>query len=132
MNRRDKSRAADRDDGADLMRIRALLCRLEAALDGIGNPRAASIGALNTRFATDPAAAWREIDGNAWWAGAGSLAADCMADNPGLTETQWQAEVRALRALLIEIAELLRARGQTNPGLSSWLLAFHNWNDSGV
>lgn len=135
MRRRARGRAqapACRDDGEDLARICLLLERLQTAFAQIGNPRAESIGALRQRFATDPAAAWREIDSNAWWAGAGSLAADCMADNPGLTATQWQAEIRALRDLLIEIGTLLRDRGETNPGLESWLLAFQTWNDSGI
>jgi hypothetical protein len=131
--RRDKhKRAASRDDDADIGRVRTLLERLHALLTRIGNARAASIDALSARFAADPAGAWREIDGNGWWAGAGSIAADSMADNPGIADSQWQAEICEFRELLIEIGEILRARGDTNPGLSSWLLAFRNWLDSGV
>jgi hypothetical protein len=40
--------------------------------------------------------------------------------------------VRELRELLIEIGEPLLARSTYNPGISSWLLAFRSWNDSGV
>ena len=113
---------------ADVERLCAELAQLQALLLRIGNPRAAEVGALRERFATDPDQAWREIDGNAWWAGAGSLAADTMADNPGLPAHEWDAEVRQFRELLIEVAEILRARGIVNPGLASWLLAFRNWN----
>ena len=74
----------------------------------------------------------RRLDANDWWAGAGSLAAETMGDNPGLPETLWQSEVREFRELMIEIGEVLRARGAANPGIASWLLAFNNWNASGV
>jgi hypothetical protein len=94
----------------------------------MGSSRAADVAALRARFDEDPAQAWRDIDSNAWWAGAGSLAAETMTDNPGLAESEWDTQVRAFRELMIEIAEVLRARGIANPGLSSWLLAFRNWN----
>jgi hypothetical protein len=115
-------------DAADVVRVADSLVQLEALLQRIGNPRATEVAALRERFASDPAQAWREIDSNTWWAGAGSLAADTMADNPGLPAHAWEDEVRGFRALLIDIAEVLRSRGLANPGLSSWLLAFRNWN----
>jgi hypothetical protein len=74
----------------------------------------------------------RRLDANDWWAGAGSLAAETMADNPGWPDALWRTEVRAFRALLIEIGEILTARGASNPGRASWLLAFHNWNASEI
>jgi hypothetical protein len=76
--------------------------------------------------------AWRQLDGNAWWAGTGSLAAETMADNPGLTDTEWAMEIRAFRSLMIEIGDCLLANGAANPGIGSWLLAFNNWNASEV
>jgi hypothetical protein len=80
----------------------------------------------------DVPAFWRVIDGNAWWAGVGSIAAETLGDNPGLHQTQWDATVRELRACLVEIGEVLLARNPHNPGISSWVLAFRNWNDSEV
>ena len=74
----------------------------------------------------------QRLDANDWWAGAGSLAAETMGDNPGWPEAIWQAEVGEFRELMIEIGEELRARGAANPGIASWLLAFNNWNASGV
>ncbi|TVQ85748.1 MAG: hypothetical protein EA400_14790 [Chromatiaceae bacterium] len=112
--------------------LKAALTALAALLARIGNPRTATVAALCREFDQDPAAAWRALDSNAWWAGAGSLAAASMADNPGLDPHLWQAETRAFRDLLSQIAELLRRRGPTNPGLESWLLAFRNWQHSGI
>jgi hypothetical protein len=37
-----------------------------------------------------------------------------------------------MRELFIAIGESLMARGGENPGVSSWVLAFRNWNASGV
>jgi hypothetical protein len=110
----------------------AALNRLAELLERIGSPRAGEVAALPARFAQDPADAWRTLNANAWCAGAGSLAAETMGDNPGLDPYQWQNDVRELRELLIEIGETLQRRGEPNPGLGSWLLAFHNWNDAGV
>ena len=55
-----------------------------------------------------------------------------MVDNPGLLDAVWQSEIREFRALMIEIGEVIRARGAANPGIASWLLAFNNWNAAGV
>jgi hypothetical protein len=121
-----------RNDEQDQARTLAALKRLAELLEHIGSPRAQEVAALPIRFAQDPAGAWRALNANAWWAGAGSLAAETMADNPGLDRSQWQNDVRQLRELLIEIGETLQARGEPNPGLGSWLLAFHTWNDAGV
>jgi hypothetical protein len=131
--RRPAAAARDaRDPIADERRVIAALARLAALLGRIGHPRADEVAALHARFGDDPAAAWKTLNSNAWWAGAGSLAAETMADNPGLDPHHWQAEVREFRELMIDIAEVLRARGEPNPGLGSWLLAFRSWNDSAV
>ena len=55
-----------------------------------------------------------------------------MNSNPGLPEDLWLQEVRYMRELLIDVGEALMARGGENPGVSSWVLAFRNWNASGV
>jgi hypothetical protein len=98
----------------------------------MGHPRAAEVSAALGLADRDLPAFWRAIDGNAWWAGAGSLAAETLGDNPGLPGFQWQDAVRELRTCLIEVGETLMTRSPHNPGIPSWILAFRNWNDSQV
>jgi len=130
--RKTMRRPEPQHDAQNQARALAALKRLRELLERIGSPRADEVAALSGLFAQDPADAWRRLNANDWWAGAGSLAAETMTDNPGLDPYQWQNDVRELRELLIEIGESLQARGDPNPGLGSWLLAFHNWNDAGV
>ncbi|NBC11877.1 MAG: hypothetical protein GVY09_00750 [Gammaproteobacteria bacterium] len=130
--RRTARTPAPRDEAADRRQARGLLARLAALLRRIHHPRAAEVDALLATFDTDPATAWQRLDGNAWWAGAGSLAAESLVEPEALPAAERAAAMHEFRALLIDLAELLRARGPTNPGLSSWLLAFRNWNASGV
>ncbi|WP_295880703.1 hypothetical protein [uncultured Thiohalocapsa sp.] len=130
--RRASTNRPGRDDAADRAQARALLARLAALLRRIEHPRADEVDALRAGFDTDPATAWRTLDGNAWWAGAGSLAAESLVEPTALEPAERTAAMQEFRALLIDLAELLRARGPTNPGLSSWLLAFRNWAASGI
>ncbi len=108
------------------------LSQLADLLDRIEHPRAADVHGLSVLMQTSPQQALAQLDGNDWWAGAGSLAAETMADHPELPAALWQQEVREFRALMIEIGEALRAQGVRNPGIDSWLLAFSNWNASEV
>jgi hypothetical protein len=131
--RRPRERARPRrDEAADQRYAQDLLTRLAALLRDIQHPRAGEVAELLATFDTNPTAAWRQLDGNAWWAGAGSLAAESLLEPTALPHTERTAAMQAFRSLLIDLAELLRARGPTNPGLSSWLLAFRNWDASGV
>ncbi|MDH3559616.1 MAG: hypothetical protein OEN52_01520 [Gammaproteobacteria bacterium] len=75
---------------------------------------------------------YRELNSNRMWGGAGSIANQALADNPGLDEQSWQAEIREFRELMIELGSHLQARGNEYPDISSWLLAFNNWNQSGL
>ena len=59
--------------------------------------------ALSALSGAAPGQTLQRLDANDWWAGAGSLAAETMGDNPGLPEAVWQTEVRAFRELMIEI-----------------------------
>jgi hypothetical protein len=108
------------------------LHRLGELLERIGHPRAAEVQSLSIELRETPDQALARLDSNDWWAGAGSLAAETMADQPALPAQRWQQDVREFRSLMIEIGETLRARGAHNPGIDSWLLAFHNWNASEV
>ncbi|NCC27709.1 MAG: hypothetical protein EOM22_06025 [Gammaproteobacteria bacterium] len=113
-------------------RLLSALTHLAELLARIGHPRAAEVSGLITLFPEAPERVRHRLDANDWWAGAGSLAAETMADNPGLSEALWRHEVREFRELMIEIGENLQAEGAANPGISSWLLAFNNWNASEV
>jgi hypothetical protein len=123
---------APRDEQADRRQARDLLARLAVLLRRLAHPRAEEVEGLEALFDTDPITAWRRLDGNAWWAGAGSLAAEALVEPTALPAAERTAAMQDFRALLMDLAELLRARGPTNPGLSSWLLAFRNWEGSGV
>lgn len=122
--------------GEEVLRERAeaVLAQLAELLEQLQHPRAAEVRTLARRFAGEPESVWRAINSNDWWAGAGSLAAETMADNPAeLDPHRWQLQVRHFRELLSELAEVLQARQrEPNPGLGSWLLAFRNWNASDV
>jgi hypothetical protein len=120
------------DETNEHVRVQHLLHCLAELLEGLGHPRAEEVAHLAGQFSESPAKVWQAIDGNDWWAGAGSLAAETMADNPGLEEPLWQQEARRFRTLLIELGEILQARGEPNPGLGSWLMAFQHWNASEV
>jgi len=112
--------------------LSSALSRLAELLARIDHPRAAEVRALSALLRTAPDQALQQLDANDWWAGVGALAAETMGDNPGLPDAIWQTEVREFRELMIEIGQVLRARGAANPGIASWLLAFNNWNASGV
>jgi hypothetical protein len=66
------------------------------------------------------------------WGGAGSVANEALADNPGMDELLWQAEIREFRQLMIDLGRELQRRGHAHPDMQSWLLAFSNWNQSGL
>lgn len=76
-------------------------------------------------------ALYRELNSKHMWGGAGSLANEALADNPGIEEWIWNAEIQQFRELMIELGEHLMQRGNAYPDISSWLLAFNNWNQSG-
>ena len=66
------------------------------------------------------------------WGGAGSVANEALADNPGMNELLWQVETREFRHLMIDLGRELQRRGHVHPDMQSWLLAFSNWNQSGL
>jgi hypothetical protein len=80
----------------------------------------------------DEAALYRELNSKRMWGGAGSIANQALADNPGINEWVWREEIREFRELMIELGNHLQQRGNAYPDISSWLLAFNNWNQSEV
>lgn len=66
------------------------------------------------------------------WGGAGSVASEALVSNPGFEEWIWHAEIQQYRELMIALGEHLMHRGDAYPDISSWLLAFNNWNQSDV
>jgi hypothetical protein len=112
--------------------ISELLERLHGLLVRIRHPRADEIASLGRLYQSDKTRFWQEINANSLWAGAGSLAADTMMDNPGLSDAEWDSTVREFREMLAGIGEEILTRDDANPGISSWVLAFRNWNASEV
>jgi hypothetical protein len=110
---------------SELERLRLLLERLE-------HPRAGEIADLIELCRAGDERFWRRINADAIWAGAGSLAAETLADNPGLATPLWEMEVREFRELLVAIGTELLARERPNPGIQAWIMAFESWNASGV
>ncbi len=78
---------------------------------------------------TDEAAFWRGLDSGALWAGAGSVANQALAANPGLPEPVWAAQQAQLREGLAAIARALQARARetgrpAHPDLDFWRSIF--------
>ncbi len=76
----------------------------------------------------DEAALYKELNSKHMWGGAGSVANEALADNMGREEWIWQSEIQDYRELMIALGEHLMSRGNAYPDISSWLLAFNNWN----
>ena len=66
------------------------------------------------------------------WGGAGSIANEALANNPGVDDWIWRAQIREFRELMIELGMHLKSRGNAYPDISSWLLAYSNWNQSDI
>jgi hypothetical protein len=93
---------------------------------------AAWLAAVIECCAADETRCYRALNSKRMWGGAGSVANEALADNPGVDEWTWQAQIREFRELMIELGTHLQARGDAYPDIASWLLAFSNWNQSGV
>lgn len=107
-----------------------LLERIAEQLDAHPDDHASWLRDVTALFEADPEEGWRRLNSKRMWGGAGSVANAAMDDNPGMDATLWDLHVRELRSLLIELAEQLKARGQTYPDIDFWLSAFTSWNQS--
>jgi len=83
-------------------------------------------------YGNDETRFYQALNSKRMWGGAGSIANQALADNPGMDETVWLQEIRRFRELMIELGTHLQERGSAYPDISSWLLAFSNWNQSGI
>lgn len=106
------------------------LARLAEILDSHGGDAAAWLRAVDDQFDRDPTAAYAALNSKRMWGGAGSVANEALADNPGVRPAQWDREIREFRALMIDLAEHLKARGAHYPDIDFWLAAFINWQQS--
>ena len=112
--------------------IHTTLKRIHAILQHHPGDSADWLGSVIARYREDESGFYRALNSKRMWGGAGSIANQALADNPGLDETVWHDEVRQFRELMIELGNHLRERGDAYPDISSWLLAFSNWNQSGI
>ena len=114
------------------MDVQTTLHRIRDLLENYPGESAAWIGSVIELGARDEVRFYRELNSKRMWGGAGSIANEALADNPGREERIWRTEIRELRELMIELGSHLQARGNEHPDISSWLLAFSNWNQSEV
>jgi hypothetical protein len=105
--------------------------RLSLILDSHGGSHAAWLRELAARR-DDEAALYSGLNSQRMWGGAGSIANEALADNPGIAAVQWDLEIREFRGLMIDLAEHLRARGRHYPDIDFWLSAFSSWQQAGI
>ena len=104
-----------------------VLSRLAEILDSHSGDSAAWMREVLARRASDEAAFYAALNSRRMWGGAGSIANEALADNPGIRPAQWETDIREFRALMIELAEHLRARESHYPDIDFWLSAFTGW-----
>ncbi len=114
------------------MDIQTTLHRIRDLLENHPGESAAWIKSVIELGARDEARFYRELNSKRMWGGAGSIANEALPDNPGIDEWIWRAQIREFRELMIDLGGQLRARGDEYPDISTWLLAFSNWNQSEV
>ena len=112
--------------------IQITLKRMHEILQHHPGDSADWLGSVIGRYPGDEAGFYQALNSKRMWGGAGSIANQALADNPGMDETVWHEEIRQFRELTIELGNHLRERGNAHPDIASWLLAFSNWNQSGV
>ncbi len=114
------------------MDIQTTLQRIHAILEHHPGDSAAWIASMIALCGADDSRLYRELNSKRMWGGAGSIANEALADNPGIDARAWHQEIREFRELMIELGSHLQERGSAHPDISSWLLAFSNWNQSDV
>jgi len=110
--------------------LKETLVRMHVILKTHQSVETAYIETLIEFFDSDESSLYTELNSKHMWGGAGSVANEALADNIGLEEWIWQAEIQEYRELMIALGQHLMSRGNAYPDISSWLLAFNNWNQS--
>ncbi len=85
---------------------------------------------LRSLLKLDDTACYAALNSKRMWGGAGAIANEALADNPGLPDAQWDAHVRSFRADMIDLAEHLKSRPAHYPDIDFWLSAFSSWQQS--
>ena len=114
------------------MDVQITLQRIADILQQHKGDSAAWIAAVGDLYKTDEAAFYKALNSKRLWGGAGSIANEALADNPGIDDWSWRMQIREFRELMIALAEHLQARGDAHPDMSSWVMAFSNWNQSEI
>ena len=114
------------------MDIQTTLQRIHEILENHPGDSAAWIASVIDLYGKDEARFYRALNSKRLWGGAGSVANQVLVDNPGIDERIWHEEIRGFRELMIELGTHLQERGNAYPDISSWVLAFSNWNQSEV
>ena len=112
--------------------IKTTLQRLHQILLSHQSSEAVWLADVITYCDIDEIKLFENLNSKRMWGGAGSIANEALADNYGIEEWQWRVEIREFRELMIALGEYLMARENSYPDISSWLLAYNNWNQSDV
>jgi len=112
--------------------VQSTLQRIHEILENHPGESAAWIASVIDRHGNDETRFYQALNSKHMWGGAGSIANQALADNPGIDERIWLQEIRGFRELMIELGTHLQERGNAYPDISSWLLAFSNWNQSEI
>ncbi len=115
----------------DQTQIKKHLQRIQQILASHGSEYLSFVEQLIALCDSDTDDLYRLLNSKQMWGGAGSLANEALADNPGIDEWQWQIEIQDFRTLMLELGEHLMSRGSSYPDISFWMTAFNNWNQSG-
>ena len=114
----------------DTFDIKQTLQRLHGILSSHQSIEADWVAELISLADSDQDALYAQLNSKHMWGGACSVANEALADNCGIDDWQWQFEIQDFRELMIALGEHLMSRGQAYPDISSWLLAFNNWNQN--
>lgn len=104
------------------------LQRLVELLRELDPESATWLGEKVDRHAGDAEGLGRVLNAPRMWAGAGSVASQAL--KPDTTASAEQ--VREFRQLMIDLGEELLSGERPNSDISAWVLAFSNWNQSGI
>ena len=113
------------------MNLDYTLARLSEILETHEGDHAAWLRDLASRR-EDETIFYAGLNSQRMWGGAGSIANEALADNPGIDPASWDMDIREFRGLMIELAEHLRARDRHYPDIDFWLSAFSSWQQAGV